>query len=141
MNDDPFITLIIEALNLMHPRFAAANLRYEFYHQLRRLWDKALPVQLGLGHIMIQADPDAPSGPQPDFLIWQLGERGQPDRRLGAVSVIQNHEAIATLMRFKELGYPYAVAIGIDRTSMAFAGVTRIVYDSQQRTAFYQTDA
>ena len=67
MTDDPFRTLVVEALNLTHPRFAAADapgsfLR-EFYHQVRHLWDRAVPVQLGLGHVVVQADPDAPPGP------------------------------------------------------------------------------
>jgi hypothetical protein len=88
VTDDPFLTLIVEALNLTHPRFAASggpSFAHEFYHQFRRLWDKAVPVQLGLGHVMIRPDPTIPRGPRPDFLFWQLGEHGQPDRRLGAV--------------------------------------------------------
>jgi hypothetical protein len=88
VTDDPFLTLIVEALNLMHPRFSAGGgpyLVHEFYHQFRHLWDKALPVQLGLGHVMIQPDPAILRGPRPDFLIWQLGEHGQPGRRLAAV--------------------------------------------------------
>ena len=69
--------LLVESLNLMHPRFAAAHPLHEFYHQFRRLWDKALPVQLGLGHIIVQDDPDSPPGPRPDLLVWQIGEGGR----------------------------------------------------------------
>lgn len=94
MTDDPFLLYLVEALNLVHPRFAgvdgsvppdrAAFVR-EFYHQLRRLWDKALPVQLGLGHVLIRSDSDG----RADLVFWQLGERGGPDRRLRAVSVVR----------------------------------------------------
>ncbi|MBX9580188.1 MAG: hypothetical protein K2X87_07745 [Gemmataceae bacterium] len=93
MTDDPFLLYLVEALNLVHPRFAgvdgsgppdrAAFVR-EFYHQLRRLWDKALPVQLGLGHVLIRSDPDG----RADLVFWRLGERGEPDHRLGAVAVL-----------------------------------------------------
>src|SRR5947208_2228492 len=104
---DPFLAFVIDALNLTHPRFAAASgLVYtpeeaeepaaarkvrerpfvmEFYHEFRRLWDQAAPVQRGLGHIMIQADPDAGSR-TPDLLFWTLGERGAADSRLAALS-------------------------------------------------------
>ena len=45
----------------------------EFYHEFRRLWDKAVPVQRGLGHVM---HPGRPGGRSrtPDLLFWQLGE-------------------------------------------------------------------
>src|SRR4051812_28849523 len=118
MPEDPFLTLVTEALNLMHPRFASAHGReypaaeadeppaarkvrersflMEFYHEFRRLWDQALPVNLGLGHVLVQADPDA-GNRTPDLLFWQLGERGAPDRRLAAVSLafLSNPAAIA----------------------------------------------
>src|ERR1700722_3732140 len=107
-NDDPFLTLILESLNLMHPRFAAANGReyapteageppaarkvrersflMEFYHEFRRLWDQAFPVELGLGKIIVQGEPEIGSR-TPDLLFWQLGEHGQSDRRVVALSV------------------------------------------------------
>ncbi|MCI0702104.1 MAG: hypothetical protein L0241_13555 [Planctomycetia bacterium] len=140
---DPFLSLLIEALNLMHPRFAAVHgLAYpieeadtppaarkmrersfvmEFYHEFRRMWDKAVPVQRGLGHILIQSDPDAGSR-TPDFLFWKLGEHGAPDSRLAAVSFafLTNASAIASdqtlLARFRDSpGYPRAVSIIIGR--------------------------
>jgi len=138
MRNDPFLTLLVEALNLMHPRFAATQPLLEFYHQFRRLWDKALPVQLGLGHLMVQNDTAAPPGPQPDLLIWQLGEHGNADRRLGAVTVIANEAdaGVEDLARFKrEVGYLYAVAIGIDVEPQESDGITRIVYRSDSRAA------
>src|SRR5689334_15750250 len=104
---NPFLALVIDALNLTHPRFAAAGgLAYtpeeageppaarkvreravgmEFYSEFRRLWDRAEPVRRGLGHVMIQADPDAGTR-TPDLLFWKLGEHGEPDTRLAAVS-------------------------------------------------------
>ena len=143
MTDDPFLTLIVEALNLLHPRFAAANGReyspaeaaeppalrkvrersflMEFYHELRRLWDQAFPVELGLGHVIVQGEPEIGTR-TPDLLFWQLGEHGQPDRRLGALSLafLSNPDAVASdhtlLARFlKTPGYPYAVSIVVGR--------------------------
>jgi hypothetical protein len=109
--DDPFVTLIVEALNLMHPRFAAGgpdSFRYELYHQLRHLWDRAVPVQLGLGHVLIQADED--------LHFQQLGERGVADAKLGVVAVANLADtealdaALDRLSRFRKTqGYPNAV--------------------------------
>jgi len=166
MTDDPFLTLLVEALNLLHPRFAAADgpayspadadtpaaLRkerersylFEFYHQFRRLWDKALPVKLGLGHVVVQTDPAAPAGRRPDLLFWQLGEAGGPDRRLAAVSLVfaSNPTALAAdlaaLARFRTTpGYPTAacVVIGREVEVPPADGVARIVYDTDRRSA------
>jgi len=139
----PFISLVVEALNLTHPRFALAHGReytpdeahepaaarkvrerpflMEFYHEFRRLWDRAIPVQRGLGHLIVQADSEAGSR-TPDLLFWQLGENGQPDRRLAAVSVAfaSNSDAMAAdqtlLARFQvSPGYPLAVSVVVGR--------------------------
>ncbi len=138
MTDDPFFTLIVEALNLMHPRFAAASPAREFYHQFRRLWDKALPVRLGLGHILIRDEPGEPV-PESCLLIWQIGEHGQPDRRLGAVSLVplSDPEAMAEegqrLRRLRDRGYPQVVCVLIGHAAeMPAAGddsVARILFD------------
>ena len=125
--NDPFLMFVIEALNVMHPRFAAANPLHEFYHQFRRLWDKALPVQLGLGHIVIQDDPDAPPGPRPDLLIWQL----EPERRLAAVSFNE----VEALIRYRDAGWPQAACIGYGVEPPEAEGIARILYDTQRRTA------
>jgi hypothetical protein len=140
---DPFLTLIVESLNLMHPRFAAANGReysasereepaasrkvrersfaMEFYHEFRRLWDRAFPVELGLGHIVVGSEPELATR-SPDLLLWQIGEHGLPDRRLGAVSIafLSNPDAIAAdrllLAKFyKVLGYRFAASIVVGR--------------------------
>jgi hypothetical protein len=165
MTDDPFIDLIVESLNLMHPRFAGANgLGYavaeptaggkwrelpvllEFYHQFRHLWDKALPVQLGLGHLMVQDDPC--NTPGPDLLFWQLGEQGQPDRRLGAVSLVfvSNTSRIdfelLALNRYRNRGFSTAVCVIVGRVAEVPAtglpsapGVVVVLFDTDRWSA------
>jgi hypothetical protein len=164
MTSDPFLTLIVESLNLMHPRFAAANGReyppaeigepaatrkarersflMEFYHEFRRLWDQAFPVELGLGHIIVQGEPEITSR-TPDLLFWQLGEHGQPDRRLGALSVafLSNPVALTAdqtlLARFRKTpGYQYALSVVVGRWAEVPAsglpsadGVTVLFFD------------
>ena len=166
MNPTPFLSLVVEALNLMHPRFAAAHgLAYtpteaeeppaarkvrersflmEFYSEFRRLWDRAVPVARGLGHVVIQGDPDAP-GRQPDLLFWKLGEHGRPDRRLAALSLVfgSNPGAAASdgklLARFRtELGYPEAICVLIGPVVGDLPpepGVIRILFDTRTWTA------
>jgi hypothetical protein len=139
MADHPFISLVVEALNLAHPRFALSHGReyaseeagepaaarkvrerpflMEFYHEFRRLWDRAVPVQRGLGHVMIQADPEAGSR-TPDLLFWQLGENGQPDQRLAAVSIAfaSNPDAVAadqTLLARYRVSPDYPVTVSV----------------------------
>jgi hypothetical protein len=164
MTDDPFLTLIVEALNLMHPRFAAANGReytsgeaaeptaarkvrersflMEFYHEFRRLWDQAFPVELGLGHVIVQGEPE-PGSRAPDLLFWQLGERGQNDRRLGALSLafLSNPVAVTAdldlLARFRQSpGYQYAVSVIVGKRDAipasgfpAIDGMTLVFFD------------
>jgi hypothetical protein len=147
---DPFLALLIDALNLMHPRFAGAHgLAYtaeeadeppaarkvrerpfvmEFYHEFRRLWDQAEPVRRGLGHIIIQADPDA-GARTPDLLFWKLGEHGAGDTRLAAVSFafLTNPGAVAAdqalLARFRDApGYARAVSVVIGRRADVSTG-------------------
>jgi hypothetical protein len=167
MTDDPFLTLVVEALNLMHPRFAAANGReytpeeaagplaarkvrerpflLEFYHEVRHLWDQAVPVQLGLGHVVVQSEPDL-SARIPDLLFWQLGERGEPDRRLAAVSLalLTNPDAVSAdqtlLARYRHApGYRYGVGIvvgGLEALPAAgmpaAEGVTAVFFDAER---------
>ena len=155
MTDDPFLTLIVEALNLTHPRFAAAHgLVYpedevrgwdsgpsrrkdrersflmEFYHQLRHLWDKALPVRLGLGHVVVQGEPepetleDMIEGRPPDLLFWRPVEHGQPARRLACASVAfaSNPNALTDDLHMlstfrRRRGYPRAVCVIVGRVA------------------------
>ena len=164
---DPFRALVTEALNLTHPRFAAAHgLAYtpeeadepaaarkvrerpfvmEFYHEFRHMWDRAEPVRRGLGHVMIQADPDAGSR-TPDLLFWTLGERGAADSRLAAVSFafLTNPGAVAAdqtlLARYRDApGYPRAVSVVIGRRANVgeggvpkVDGVATIFFDAEK---------
>ncbi len=164
---DPFLALVTEVLNLTHPRFAAAHgLAYtpeeadepaaarkvrerpfvmEFYHEFRRMWDRAEPVRRGLGHVMIQADPDAGSR-TPDLLFWTLGERGASDSRLAAVSFafLSNPGAVAAdqtlLARYRDApGYPRAVSVVIGRRADVgeggvpkVDGVATIFFDAEK---------
>jgi hypothetical protein len=148
VTDDPFVTLVVESLNLMHPRFAAGNGRraflFEFYHQFRHLWDRAVPGQLGLGHVVVQSEPGM-SG-SPDFFFWQVGERGEPDRRLGAVLVgmlsdaaeVEANLIILVHLR-KAFGYPHAVNVVVGRAADIPAsglpqtpGVTVVFFDTDR---------
>lgn len=162
---DPFLQLVIEALNLTHPRFASAGgLVYtpeeaeepaaarkvrerpflmEFYSEFRRMWDKAEPIRRGLGHIIIQADPDA-GARVPDLLFWKLGEHGASDSRLAAISFAfaTNPAALAAdqtlLARMRDKpGYPRAISVVIGRAGEVGAvpkvdGVTTICFDVEK---------
>jgi hypothetical protein len=162
---DPFLALLIEALNLTHPRFASAHgLAYspeeadtppaarkwrerafvmEFYHEFRRMWDKAVPVQRGLGHVMIQSDPDTGTR-TPDLLFWKLGEHCAPDSRLAVVSFAfaTNPSAIAAdqtlLSRFRDApGYPRAISVVIGRHAdvrdvPTVDGVATLFFDTEK---------
>jgi hypothetical protein len=98
-----------------------------------------VPVQLGLGHVMIQPDPAIVHGPRPDFLFWQLGERGQPDRRLGAVWFASTSD-LAELARLRsDPGYPHAVCViagkGTDTPPgghPVVPGVTVVFFDTER---------
>ena len=163
MTTHPFLSLLTEALNLMHPRFASAHgLAYtsteaeeppatrkakersflmEFYAEFRRLWDRAEPVRRGLGHVMVQGDPDSPSR-QPDLLFWTLGEHGAPNRRLSALSLVfaTNPGALAAdlkmLARFRDLGYAICVCVVIGHATESEAikqdGVTVLRFDTEK---------
>ena len=122
----PFVDLVVEALNLMHPRFARANgadsFRLEFYHAFRRLWDKALPVKLGLGHVMLH---DEPAGDASGLYFWRLGEGGQPDAPLGVV--VFSEAAVE--------GYPHVVRVGIGTAPAPAEGETAIAFDTERWAA------
>lgn len=151
---DPFVALVIDALNLMHPRFASAHGRaytveeaaeppaarkvrergfvLEFYAEFRRLWDRAEPVRRGLGHIVVQGEPSAGSR-APDLLFWKLGEHGASDSRCAAVSfaLLSNPSAVsadlALLAKWRDApGYPRCVSVLIGaRAELPESGVPR----------------
>ena len=137
----PFLDLVTEALTQLHPRFAGpdrASFVRELYHQFRKLWDKALPVRLGLGHLLVQPDPAPPTGRQPDLLVWQLGEHGAADRPLAALCFVSgsNPDAaaadLAALGRFRAAGYAVGVLVVVGPAAEPLAapdGVTILRFD------------
>lgn len=139
----PLVDLLIESLNLTHPRFALAYGResflLEFYHQFRHLWERGLPGRLGLGHIVLQGEP-VDVGPLPELLLWRLGEHGKPDERLAAVSVgvAPDRERVRSngerLLHFHTvIGYPHAVNIVVGREFddvPQLEGVTTVWFDT-----------
>jgi len=80
--NDPLLELISNALGFMHPAFYDAakpeSAASEFYHQFRKLWDRGIPVGMGLGHLLIKP---ADGG----FGITRLGEGGQPSEALAGI--------------------------------------------------------
>jgi hypothetical protein len=72
---------IRDALGFVHPAFAvdSRSLLFELYHQLRKLWDKAIPVAMGLGHLKIRiSDRDS-------IEIIRMGEGGVADENLAEI--------------------------------------------------------
>lgn len=73
---EPIFELIGTALELMHPPFLVPgdprSAGLEFYHQFRKLWDRGIPVGLGLGHILLKPTPEGV------LRIDRLAEAGQP---------------------------------------------------------------
>lgn len=145
---EPVLLYLTEALNLTHPRFALAYgeayaaedqplcrererpFLAEFFHQLRHLWERGFPSQLGLGHLVLQGEPGS-AGPWPDFLWWRLGEAGRPHCRLAAVALafLSNHPAILhngqLLAHYRHnLGYPVAVNIVVGRFAIDASPLT-----------------
>jgi hypothetical protein len=80
---DPLRELIATALELMNHSFAppgdVASARLEFYHQFRKLWDRGIPVGMGLGHLLLKSDGDT-------LRIERIGEKGVPGATLAVIS-------------------------------------------------------
>lgn len=78
--------LLRDAVGFMHPAFVDAtkptSVLCEFYHQFRKLWDRGIPVGLGLGHLLVKSIDAHTLG------IHRLGEHGKKDEALAAVSVV-----------------------------------------------------
>ncbi len=75
---DPLHELVSNAIDLMNPSFVGADPRFEFFHQFRKLWDRGIPVGMGLGHLLLKASDGG-------FHIIRLGEQGRTDELLAAV--------------------------------------------------------
>jgi hypothetical protein len=80
---DPLRELIGTALELMNHSFAppgdVASARLEFYHQFRKLWDRGIPVGMGLGHLLLKADGEC-------LRIERIGEQGVVGATLAVIS-------------------------------------------------------
>jgi hypothetical protein len=78
----PLAQLVVDALGLMNRSFVdpadVRSLKFEFYAQVRRLWDRGVPVGLGLGHVLLR-----PTGY--GFEVVRVGEDGKP---VGVAGVI-----------------------------------------------------
>lgn len=91
MTDDPFLQLVCDALELMSRPFASRrselSFALEFYHQFRKLWDRGIPVGMGLGHLLLRsAVPGDFADPAPlALLVDRLGENGRSDERLAVI--------------------------------------------------------
>jgi hypothetical protein len=83
---DPLLELLTDVAGLMHPAFTdaanPASVKCEFYHQFRKLWDRGIPVGMGLGHLLVKHLDDQTLG------IVRLGEGGRPNENLAAVRFV-----------------------------------------------------
>ncbi len=90
---DPLKELIEQSLGLMNPSFAPPgkmhSARCEFYHQFRKLWDRGIPVGMGLGHLLLIADDDT-------VQIERLGEQGKPTETIANVIFSEQIPIIAS---------------------------------------------
>ncbi len=91
---DPLRELIATALDLMNHSFAPpgdfAAARLEFHHQFRKLWDRGIPVGMGLGHLILKPEGET-------LVLERIAEKGEPSRRLATIifgGPSENHIAI-----------------------------------------------
>jgi hypothetical protein len=80
---NPLHELIDTALELMNHSFAPpgdpAAARLEFYHQFRKLWDRGIPVGMGLGHLLLKVEGES-------LVVERIAEKGQPGQRLAIIA-------------------------------------------------------
>jgi hypothetical protein len=78
----PLTQLVVDALGFMNRSFVdvvdGRSLKFEFYAQVRRLWDRGVPVGLGLGHVLLR-----PTGY--GFEVIRIGEDGRPAGTAGVI--------------------------------------------------------
>jgi hypothetical protein len=90
---DPLRELLTDALGFIHPAFVDASkptsVMCEFYHQFRKLWDRGIPVGMGLGHLLVKVLDDATLG------IHRLGENGKSDEALAVIRFDETRSAAA----------------------------------------------
>jgi|GEM_PF-5010609 len=131
--NEPLLELIADSLTLMNRSFTRVDdLRSyacEFYHQFRKMWDRGIPVGMGLGHITMK--PMAASD-RPAFLIERLAEKGQPARMLATVEFLT---AKQTPM-LPTIACEYEITIVVATTDMVPSSTaTTIVFDIDLWTA------
>jgi len=90
--NDALLELLTNALGLMNPNFVdaskPASAMCEFYHQFRKLWDRGIPVGMGLGHLLVKSLDATTLG------IIRLGEGGRKDENLTAICFGETRETV-----------------------------------------------
>ena len=83
MMDEPLLELLTTAAKTMNRAFApdgdVAAARLEFYHQFRKLWDRGIPVGMGLGHLLLKPDGEC-------LRIERIAENGVPGENLTLIA-------------------------------------------------------
>lgn len=78
----PLTQLVTDALGFMNRSFSdtadVQGVKFEFYAQVRRLWDRGVPVGLGLGHVLFR-----PTGY--GFDVVRIGDDGRPAGTAGVI--------------------------------------------------------
>jgi hypothetical protein len=78
----PLVQLVVDALGFMNRSFVdpadVRSMKFEFYAQVRRLWDRGVPVGMGLGHVLFR-----PTGY--GFEVVRIGEDGKPAGVAGVI--------------------------------------------------------
>ncbi len=130
--NEPLLELIADSLTLMNRSFTRVDdLRsyaYEFYHQFRKMWDRGIPVGMGLGHITMKP---LEASDRPAFLIERLGEKGQPARMLATVEFLT--EKLSPMLPTIACEYEIAIVVGTTDTTPSPA--TTILFDIDHWTA------
>jgi len=150
MPDDPFLQLVCDALGLMSRPFTDPGDRQsyacEFYHQFRKLWDRGIPVGMGLGHILLRGRAGG------EFFAHRLGENGRPAEPLAVIAFVRPSEGSGTesepllpaldrlSSRKVELCCPTAIAVMIGSRSGLTAlpsrpDITFVLFDTERWTA------
>ena len=79
MTDDPFLMLVEDCISLMNRAFVGESPAFEFYHQFRKLWDRGIPVGMGLGHLIAFGNADG-------LRIDRLGEHGRATESIAFIA-------------------------------------------------------
>ncbi len=127
--NEPLLELIADSLTLMNRSFTRVDdLRSyacEFYHQFRKMWDRGIPVGMGLGHITMK-----PMAASHAFLIERLAEKGQPARMLATVEFLTAKQT--PMLPTIACEYEIAIVVG---TTDATPSPTTIFFDVELWTA------